>query len=158
MGCSFLLVLAGGPLRTWPTTLLVRSRPAGAFAGRLGVAAAIGGPLLGLEPLDGRAGALPVGPLREVVGLSAQGPVRIGDVVAAPVVLDLGGGVAPGPSAPGRRRYRAEGLQDITRPVGFDGQAGGPPLPGQGPHHLPILGAKMRIGLQPTVATLLVLT
>jgi hypothetical protein len=97
MGCSFLLVLAGGPLRTWPTTLLVRSRLADTLAGRLGVAAAVGGTLLGLEPLDGGVGPLPVGPLREVVGLSAQGPVRVGDVVAVPVVLDLGGGVAPGP-------------------------------------------------------------
>jgi hypothetical protein len=79
-----------------------------------------------------------------------RGPTPIGDAVGVPVVLDLGGGVAPGPPAPGRRRYRAEGLQDITRPVGFDGQAGGPPPPSQGPHHLPILGAKMRTGLQPT--------
>jgi len=42
-------VLAGGPLWAWPAALLVRSRLAGALAGRLGVAAAIGDTLLGLN-------------------------------------------------------------------------------------------------------------
>ncbi len=121
------------------------------------VAGAVGGALLGLDPLDGRAGPLPVGPLGWVVGLGAEGPVGIGDLVGAPVVLDLGGGLAPGPPAPGRLRHGPERLQDIAGPVGFDGQAGGAPLPGQGPHHLPILGAEVGVGLQPAVAALLVL-
>ena len=110
-------MLAGGPLGTWPTALLPRSRLAGVFAGRLALLGAVGGALLAVDALDGRTDPLPVGPLGGVVGLGAEGPVRIGDVVGAPVVLDLGGGVAPGPSAPGRRRYRAEGLQDLN-PVG----------------------------------------
>jgi hypothetical protein len=43
--------------------VLARSRLGGALAGRLGVTGAVGGALLGLDPLDGRAGPLPVGPL-----------------------------------------------------------------------------------------------
>jgi hypothetical protein len=50
-----------------------------------------------------------------------------------------------------------QGLEDIAGPVGFDGQSGGPPLPGQGPHHLPILRAQVAVGLQPAVAAVLVL-
>jgi hypothetical protein len=73
------------------------------------------------------------------------------------VLLDLGGGVAPGPPASGRRRHRPEGLQDIAGPVGFGGHAGGPSLPGQGPYHLPILGAEVGVGFQPAVPALLVL-
>ena len=111
MGCSFLLVLAGDPLRTWPATLLVRSRPAGAFAGRLGVTGGVGGALLGLDPFDGRAGPLPSGSLGRVVRHGAEGSIRVGDAVAAPIVLDRGGGLAPGPPAPGRLGHRAEGLK-----------------------------------------------
>jgi hypothetical protein len=92
-------VLAGGPLRTWPATLLVRSRLAGVLAGRLDVAAAVGGTLLGVDPLDGRPDPLPVGPLGRIVGLGAEGPVGVGDLVGAPVLFDFGGGVAPGPPA-----------------------------------------------------------
>jgi hypothetical protein len=158
MGSSFLVVLAGGPLGAWPATLLVRSRLGGGLAGRLGVAAAVGGSLLGLDPFNGRAGVLSVGPLGCVMGLGTQGPVRVGDLVAAPVVFNLGRGVAPGPLAPGRLRRRAERLQDIARSVAFDRYSGGPPLPGQSPHHLPVLGAEVSVGLQPAVAALLVLT
>src|SRR5215207_2010742 len=137
--CSFLLGLAGGPLGALAAALLVRSRLAGGFAGRLEVAAGVGGALLGLNPLDGRVGSLPVGSLRRVAGLGAERPVRVGDVVGVPVLLDLGGGLAPGPPAPGRRWHGPEGLEDVTGAVLLDGESGGPPLPGQGPHHLPIL-------------------
>jgi hypothetical protein len=37
------------------------------------------------------------------------------------------------------------------------GQPGGPPLPGQNAHHVPILRAKIHIGFQPAGAALLVL-
>ena len=79
--------------------LLVRSRLVGALAGRLGVTGAVGGALLGLDSIDGAAGSLPVGPLAYVMGLRAKGPVGIGDAVAAPVVLDFGRGLPPGPPA-----------------------------------------------------------
>ena len=137
----FLVVLAGGPLRT-SAALLARSRLGGALAGRLAVAGAVGGALLGLDPLNGHANLLPFGPLGRVMGLRAKGPVRVGDLVAAPVVLDLGGGLPPGSPTPRRLRHRPQRLQNIAGPVGFDGQAGGPPLPGQGPQHLPILGPR----------------
>jgi hypothetical protein len=114
-------VLAGGPLGTWPTALLPRSRLAGVFAGRLALLGAVGGALLAVDALDGRADPLPVGPLGGVVGLGAEGPVRIGDVVAVPVVLDLGGGLPPGPLAPGRLGHRAQGLQDIAGALLLDG-------------------------------------
>jgi hypothetical protein len=81
------VVLAGGPLGAWPAALLVRSRLAGALAGRLGVVAAVSGALPCLDPVDGAADSLPVGPLGQITGLGAEGPVGIGDLVAAPVVL-----------------------------------------------------------------------
>jgi hypothetical protein len=136
------VVLAGGPLQAESATLLSRSRLGGALAGRLDVAGAVGGTLLGLEVGDGRADPLVVGPLDRVVRLGADGPVGVGDLVGVPVVLDLGGGVAPGPPTSGRLRHGPQRLQDIARAVGFDRQSGGPPLPGQGPHHLPILRTK----------------
>src|SRR5215207_8745141 len=157
IGASFLLVLAGGPLWASPATLVVRSRLVGTLAGRLGVAAAVGGALLGMDPLDGRVGPLAVGPLGRVVRLSAERPVGVSNVVAAPVLFDLGGGVAPGPPAPGRVGHRAQGLQDIAGAVGFDRQPGGAPLPGQGPHNLAVGWAEMGVGFQPAVAALLVL-
>ena len=120
MEASF-LVLAGGPLRTSSASRFARSDLARALAGRLAVVGAIGGALLSLDPLDGRAGPLPCGLLAGVVGLGAKGPVRISDAVGAPVLLDLGGGVAPGPPAPGRRRHRAQRLQDVAGAVGLDG-------------------------------------
>jgi hypothetical protein len=91
------------------------------------------------------------------MGLGAKGPLGIGDLVGAPVLVDLGRRVAPGPLAPGRRRHRAQRLQDIGGAVGFDSQPGGAPLPGQGPHDLPILRAQVGIGFQPAIAALLVL-
>jgi hypothetical protein len=153
----FLVVLAGGPPRAVPTTPLLRSVLVGALGGRLEVAAAVGGPLLGLDPFDGRAGSLSVGPLRGVAGLRAEGPVRVGDLVGAPVLLDLGGGLAPGPPAPGRLGHWAEGVQDIAGAVGFGGQAGGAPLPGQSPYYVLVLGAEVGVGFQLPVAALLVL-
>jgi hypothetical protein len=78
--------------------LLARST----LAGRLDVADAFGGTLLGLDPLDGRAGPLSVGPLSRVGRLWAEGPVWVGYLVAAPVLLDLSRGVAPGSPAPSR--------------------------------------------------------
>jgi hypothetical protein len=104
------VALAGGPLGAWPATLLARSRLAGALAGRLALMDAVGGALLGLGSLDGRADPLPVSPLAWVMGLGAEGPVGVGDVVGASVLLDLGRGLAPGPPTPGRLRYGAEGL------------------------------------------------
>jgi hypothetical protein len=68
------VVLASGPLRAAPTTLLMRSRMAGAFAGPLVVSGALGGPLLGLDPLDRRADPLPVGPLGRVMGSEPSDP------------------------------------------------------------------------------------
>jgi phage shock protein C len=113
------VVLAGGPLGTSSPRLLARSRLDGGLAGRLGVAAAVGA-LPGMNPLDGGAGPLSVGPLDGVARVGAEGPLQIGDLVGAPVVLDRGRGLAPGPLAPGGLRYRAQGVQDITRPVGLD--------------------------------------
>ena len=118
--CSFLVGLAGGPLGASPATLLVRWQLAGALAGRLGVTDTFGGPLLGVDSFDGGAGPLSVGPLDGVARVGAEGPLQIGDLVGAPVVLDRGRGLAPGPLAPGGLRYRAQGVQDITRPVGLD--------------------------------------
>ena len=135
----------------------MRSWLAGSLAGRLGIADAVSGALFGLDPVDGRAGPLPGGPLAWVVGLGAEGSVGIGDLVGVPVLLNLGGGLAPGPPAPGRRRHRAQRLQDIARALLLDGQASGAALPGQDPHHLPILGAEVGVGLQPAVADVLVL-
>jgi hypothetical protein len=80
-----------------------------------------GGPLLGLDPLHGRAGSLVVGPLGGVVGLGAEGPIWVGDLVAAPVVLDLGGGLAPSPPTPSRFGNWPEGRQDIAGTLLFDG-------------------------------------
>jgi len=151
-------VLAGGPLWAVSATRLVRSRLGGAVAGRLGVAGTVSGPLPGLDPLDGRADPLPVGPLSRVVGLGAEGPLRIADVVGTPVLLDLGRGLVPGPPTPSRLRHRAQRLQDIAGAVGLDRHAGGPPLPGQGPHDLPVGRAEVGVGFQPAVAALLVLT
>jgi hypothetical protein len=67
----------------------------------------------------GLAGGWPAG---RVVRLGAKGPVRVGDVVGMPVLLDLGGGLAPGPPAPSRRRHRPEGLQDIAGAVSLNGR------------------------------------
>jgi hypothetical protein len=111
------VVLAGGSLRTPPATLLASSR----LADRLRVAGTLGGGMLGVDPLDGGAGPLPGSPLGWIVDLGAEGPVRISDVVAAPVLFDFGGGLAPGPPAPGRLRHRPERLQDIARAVLLDG-------------------------------------
>jgi hypothetical protein len=116
MEASFLVVLAGGPLGTSSATLLVRSRLDGGLPSRLGVAAAVGA-LLGVNPLDGGAGLLSVGPLTLVTRRGAEGSVRIGDLVGAPVPLDLGRGLAPRPPTPGRRRHRAERLQDVAGPL-----------------------------------------
>ena len=102
--------------------------------------------------VDGRPGSLPVGPLCSVGRLRAEGPHRIGDAVGVPVLLDLGGGLSPGPPTPGRLGHRPQRLQDIAGTVGFDRHAGGATLPGQGPHHLPILRAEVGVGLQPAVA------
>jgi hypothetical protein len=157
IGAPFLLVLAGGPLRASPATLLARSRLVGALAGGLALVGAVGGALFGLGALDSAAGPLPGGPLSRVMGLRAEGPVGVGDLVAAPVLLDLSGGLAPDQPAPGRLGHRIQRLQDIAGAVGFDRHAGGPPLPGQGPHHLPVGRAKVGIGFQPTLAALLVL-
>src|SRR4029453_14212769 len=107
--CSSLL--ADGPLWAAPATLLVSSRLVGAFPSRVDLPDAVGGPLLGVKPLDGGAGPLAVGPLDGVVGLRAEGPLGVGDVVGVPVVLALGGGLAPGPPAPSRRRRRPQRLQ-----------------------------------------------
>jgi hypothetical protein len=96
-------------------------------------------------------------PLGRVMGLEAQGPVGVGDLVGAPVLLDLGGGVAPGPPASSGLRHRAQRLQDIAGSVVLDRHAGSPPLPGQGPYDLPILRPEVGVGLQPALATLLVL-
>jgi hypothetical protein len=87
----------------------------------------------------------------------AEGSVRIGDLVGAPVPLDLGRGLPPGPPTPGRLWHRPQGVQDIAGALLLDGEPGGASLPGQGPHDLPILGAEVSVGLQPAVAALLVL-
>src|SRR4029450_5964674 len=97
MEASF-LILAGGPLRTSSATRFARSRLARALAGRVAVVGAIGRALISLDPLDGRAGPLAVSPLGGVIRLGAESPVRISDVVGAPVLLDLGGRCAPRPA------------------------------------------------------------
>jgi hypothetical protein len=107
MEASFLVVLAGGPLGAWSATLLAGSRLASVLAGGLAVVGPVGGPLLGVEALDGRAGPLPIGPLAWVMRLEAEGPVRICDRVPTSFLPDLGGGRAPGPPPPGRFRHRA---------------------------------------------------
>jgi hypothetical protein len=48
--------------------------------------------LLDLASVDGGPDPLPIGPLGSVVGLRAEGPLQIGDVVGVPVLLDLGRG------------------------------------------------------------------
>jgi hypothetical protein len=68
------VVLAGGSLGASLATQVARLRLVGAFAGELTVVGAVGGPLLGADPLDGGAGPLPVGPLAWVMGLGAEGP------------------------------------------------------------------------------------
>jgi hypothetical protein len=151
------VVLAGGPLWAWPATLLVRSRLAGALAGRLALVGAVGGPLLGVDPGDGRAGSLVVGPLAWVTGPGAERSVRVSELVGVSVLFDLGRGVAPGPPTPGRLGHRPQRLQDIAGPVDLDGEPGGPSLPGQGPHDLPILRAEVGVGFQPALAALLML-
>ena len=150
--------LAGGPLRAWPATLSARIRLVAGLPGRLGLAAMVGGALFGLDPVDGHAGPLPVSPLGRVVGLGAKRPNWISDVVGAPVLLELGSGVAPDPPTPGRLGNWPKRLQDVAGAVGFDCQAGGAPLPGQGPYDLPILRTQLSVGLQPALAALLVLT
>jgi hypothetical protein len=156
MEASFLMVLAGGPLGTSSATLLVRSRLDGGLPGPLGVAAVVGA-LLGVNPLDGGADLLSVGPLKGVARVGAEGPVRIGDLVGAPVVFDLSGGLSPRPPAPGRLGNRAERFQHIARAIGFDCHSGGPSLPGDGSHHLPILRTQVGVDLQPPIPALLVL-
>src|SRR4029453_12027544 len=103
-GAPFRVVLAGGPLRAGPATLLLRSRLAGVLAGRLGLVAAVGGPLLGVDSSDGGSGLLPVGSLCSVGRLRAEGPIRVGDLVGVPVGPDLRGAPAP----PGARRCQAK--------------------------------------------------
>jgi hypothetical protein len=97
------VVLAGGPLRAAPVTLLASSRLGSSLAGRPGIAGTgeVGRPLLGLNALDGRAGPLPSGPLGSVGRLRAERPHRIGDAVGVSVLLNFGGGLAPGPPASG---------------------------------------------------------
>jgi hypothetical protein len=46
-----------------------------------GVGGAVGGALLGVDPVDGGAGSLSVRPLGRVVRLGGQGPVGVGDLV-----------------------------------------------------------------------------
>src|SRR5512132_529820 len=157
MEASFLLVLAGGPLRAWPATLLAKSRLSGRLAGRLTLMSTLRGALLAVDPLDGHAGPLSVGPLGRVTRVGAEGPVRSVDVVAASIVLDLSSGVAPAPPASGRLGHRPQGVQDIAGALLLDGEPGGAPLPGQGPHDLPILRPEVGVGLQPAVAALLIL-
>jgi hypothetical protein len=94
-------VLASGPFWALPATLLARSRLIAGLAGRLAVVGAVGGPLLAVDPRDGRARPLAVGPLGWVAGLRVQGPVGISDLVGVPVLLDLGGSLAPDPPTPG---------------------------------------------------------
>ena len=71
--------LAGGPLRASSATLLLSLRPVGSLAAVLSVVGALGGPLLGLDALDGCPGSLAVGPLGSVGRLRAQG--RTGSVM-----------------------------------------------------------------------------
>src|SRR4029453_3618509 len=158
IGILLSVVLAGGPLRATPATLLVSLRPVGPLAAHLSVVGAASCPLLGLDALDGRPGPLSSGSLCPVGRLWAQGPVRIGYAVGVPVLLDLGGGLAPGPPTPGRLRHRPQDFQDIRGPIGLDGQACGTPPPGKGPNDLPILRTEMCVGFQPALAALLVLT
>jgi hypothetical protein len=88
---------------------------------RLALVDAVGGPLLGLDPLDRRAGPLPVDPLSRVTRLGAERMVGVGDLVGVPVVLDLGRGLAPRPPAPRRLRQGPEGLKDVVRAILLDG-------------------------------------
>src|SRR4029450_1299434 len=66
IGYSFLVGLAGGPLRAAPATLLARSRPGSSLAGWPGIAGEVGRPLLDLDALNGHADPLPSGPLGSV--------------------------------------------------------------------------------------------
>ena len=72
---------------------------------------------------------------RRAVGL-ASGLEVAGAVSALLAMNPSDGGAGPLPGLPLNRiaRLQAERLQDITRPVGFDRQPGGAPLPGQDPH------------------------
>jgi hypothetical protein len=69
------VLLTGGPLWASSAMPLAGLRLAGVLAGRLQVAGAVGGSLLGLEALDGRAGPLPIGPLAWAMRLGAKRPL-----------------------------------------------------------------------------------
>src|SRR6266540_1233388 len=164
---------AGGPLRT----LLAGRVPLGAGARRgllltLGCSAtagavrlqthssvAFGDALLVVDPLDGGAGALPVGPLPCVLRDRAEGAVGVADLVDGAVLLDLGSGLPPGALSPGALRHGAEGVAQVAGTVLVDrlaGQPAGAALPRQRPHHPPVLRAEGGMLLEPAGAALLV--
>jgi hypothetical protein len=64
--------------------------------------------LLGVNPTDGLLDFPPGGPLGRIGWRWPQHPLRILDMVAGAVVDDRGGGVSPGPPAPGALGNRAE--------------------------------------------------
>jgi hypothetical protein len=99
---------------------------------------------------------LPGGPLGWVAGCWAEGPVGLNDLVAVAVVDDGRGGLAPGPPASGRSRYRPELLAQVAGGLMLGGQAGGAALPGQLANDLAVGGAQVGIGLQPAGPVLLV--
>jgi hypothetical protein len=152
------LLLAGGPLRAGAATLVAGSRLGGALTGGLGIARADGGPLLGVNPLDGRADPMPDGPLGWVVGLGAKGPVRVGDLVAAPVVLRFRRPRGARPVGPGSTRELAPGppAHSSGGQLRSPGRWRAAARPGPAPPA--DTGDRGGVGLQPALAALLVLT
>src|SRR6266540_4143684 len=164
---------SGGPLRTLPAgrvplgagarrgllLTLGCSATAGAVRLQTHPSVAFGDALLVVDPLDGGAGALPVGPLPCVLRDRAEGAVGVADLVDGAVLLDLGSGLPPGALSPGALRHGAEGVAQVAGTVLVDrlaGQPAGAALPRQRPHHPPVLRAEGGMLLEPAGAALLV--
>jgi hypothetical protein len=121
----------------------------------LGLAVAVGAALAALDPGDRLAGVLPGGPLGWLARRRPNCSPRVGELVAAAVVLDGGGALSPGPPSPGALRDRAEFLAEVGGRLVLGGQAAGAALPGQLPDDLAVGGAEGGVGFQPAGPALL---
>src|SRR5215207_5481491 len=110
-----------------------------------------------LDPGDGVVGVLPGDPLGGRARYSAEGLLGVGEVVGAAVVLDGGGGLSPGPPAPGAVGDRAELAAQVAGLLLLGGHGGGAALPGQLADDLAVGEAEVGVGLQPAGPALLVL-
>jgi hypothetical protein len=115
----------------------VDPRLAGCCAGRR-LVVAVEAALATLDSGDCLAGVLPGGPLTGLVRDWTQRLLGVGDLVAAAVVLDGGGGLSPGPPASDAVGHRAELAAQVAGPFLFQSEAAGPALPGQPPSDLAV--------------------